>query len=313
MSNEFPIYQVEQVDRAKVNTRSDSEGRFYKYWCSHPQLGRCLFKAAAPDGFTLEERRLDWSEKVAAELGKLMGLPIAKTELALGFSQEIESYISGTLSLDYTPVNAQIISGRRFLSFTDPLYDSNKPDGSDSYNVENVLFFLEQNSVGLPLDWIPPNGVKTGADLIVGYLLFDAWLSATDRHDENWELAMLEDGYRLCPTFDHGDCLGTKLSDQEIAIEDFGCPKLAESSWWKNQIVEGHVDTTEISTTEAFTIASELRPLAAQAWLKCLSQVKDTDVIQIFDQIPLTVLTTERNRFANGLLKFNYQQLILSR
>jgi hypothetical protein len=94
MSDEFQIYQVEQANRAKVNTRSDSEGRFYKYWCSHPQLGRCLFKAAAPDGFTVEERRLDWHEKVAAELGKLLGLPIARTELAVGYVQELETYES---------------------------------------------------------------------------------------------------------------------------------------------------------------------------------------------------------------------------
>jgi hypothetical protein len=72
MRDEFLIYQVEQVDRAKVNTSSDSEGRFYKYWCSHSQLGQCLFKAAAPDGCTVEERRFDWYEKVAAELGILV-------------------------------------------------------------------------------------------------------------------------------------------------------------------------------------------------------------------------------------------------
>jgi hypothetical protein len=259
MNGEFPIYQVEQADRAKVNTRSDSEGRFYKYWCSHPLLGRCLFKAAAPDGFTVEERRLDWSEKVAAELGKLLGLPVAQTELAVGFSQELGKYISGTLSLDFTPRNAQIISGRRFLSFFDPRYDSYQLDGSDLYNAENVLFCLEQNAVGLPGNWIPPRGVKSGADLMVGYLLFDAWLSATDRHDENWELAMLEDGYRLCPTFDHGDCLGTKLSVQEIASGDLGCPKLAESSWWKNQMLDGQVDAVEVSTAEAFVSAAELK------------------------------------------------------
>jgi hypothetical protein len=142
VSDQYPIYQIEEIETNFSNSGIDSEGRFYKYWCRHPKLGRCLFKAAVPDGFTVEERRLDWSEKVAAELGKLLGLPIAQTELAIGFSQELGAYIPGTLSVDYTPPNAQIVSGRRFLSITDPLYDSNKFDGSDSYNVDNRLVAL---------------------------------------------------------------------------------------------------------------------------------------------------------------------------
>jgi hypothetical protein len=310
MSNEFPIYQVEQVNRAKVNTRSDSEGRFYKYWCSHPQLGRCLFKAAAPDGFTVEERRLDWHEKMAAELGKLLGLPIARTELAVGYVQELETYISGTLSVDYTPMGGQIMSGRRFLSIADPSYDVEQFDGADSYNVGNVLSRLQENSVGLPMGWIAPLAIEDGVDLMVGYLLFDAWLSATDRHDENWELALLEDGYRLCPTFDHGDSLGAKLSLEEIRGRDFGSAKLIESCWWKNLLVGGQVSAVEISTAEAFAIGAEFRPLAARVWLERLGLVDAGDIQRIFERVPMVVIDAERNQFAIELLEFNRQKLL---
>jgi hypothetical protein len=315
MSDEFQIYQVEQANRAKVNTRSDSEGRFYKYWCSHPQLGRCLFKAAAPDGFTVEERRLDWHEKVAAELGNLLGLPIARTELAVGYVQELKTYISGTLSVDYTPNGGQIMSGRRFLSIADPSYDVEQVDGADFYNIENILSRLQENSVGLPLNWIPPSApmaIETGADLMVGYLLFDAWLSATDRHDENWELALLEDGYRLCPTFDHGDSLGAKLSLEEIRGRDFGSAKLVESCWWKNRLVGGQVSAVEISTVEAFAIGVKLRPLAARVWLECLDSVDAGDIQRIFEQVPTVVVDAERSQFAIDLLEFNRQNLLKS-
>jgi hypothetical protein len=310
MSNEFPIYQVEQVNRAKVNTRSDSEGRFYKYWCSHPQLGRCLFKAAAPDGFTVEERRLDWHEKVAAELGDLLGLPIARTELAVGYVQELETYISGTLSVDYTPMGGQIMSGRRFLSIADPSYDVEQFDGADSYNVGNVLSRLQENSVGLPVGWIAPLAIETGADLMVGYLLFDAWLSATDRHDENWELALLEDGYRLCPTFDHGDSLGAKLSLEEIRDRDFGSARLIESCWWKNLMVGGQVSAVEISTAEAFAVGAEFRPFAARVWLERLDLVDAGDIQRIFERVPTVVIDTEKSQFAIDLLEFNRQKLL---
>jgi hypothetical protein len=310
MRDEFLIYQVEQVDRAKVNTRSDSEGRFYKYWCSHPQLGQCLFKAAAPDGFTVEERRFDWYEKVAAELGKLLGLPIARTELAIGYIQELETYISGTLSVDYTPTSSQIMSGRRFLSIADPSYDVGQVDDTDFYNIENILSRLQENLVGLPVGWTLPMAIKDGADLMVGYLLFDAWLSATDRHDENWELALLEDGYHLCPTFDHGDSLGAKLSLAEIRGSNFGSAKLIESCWWKNRLVGGRVSAAEISTAEAFVIGAELRPLAARVWLECLDAVDADDIQRVFEQVPKVVVDAERSQFAIDLLEFNRQNLL---
>jgi hypothetical protein len=52
MTSQFPIYRIEPENRSGANTRNDSEGRFYKYWCHHPQLGRCLFKACSPDEFS---------------------------------------------------------------------------------------------------------------------------------------------------------------------------------------------------------------------------------------------------------------------
>jgi hypothetical protein len=307
---EYPIYQVEQVEANLSNSGIDSEGRFYKYWCSHPQLGRCLFKAAAPDGFTVEERRLDGHEKVAAELGNLLGLPIARTELAVGYVQELETYISGTLSVDYTPTGGQIMSGRRFLSIADPSYDVEQFDGADSYNVENVLSRLQENSVGLPVGWIAPLAIEDGADLMVGYLLFDAWLSATDRHDENWELALLEYGYRLCPTFDHGDSLGAKLSLEEIRGRDFGSARLIESCWWKNLMVGGQVSAIEISTAEAFAIGAEFRPFAARVWLERLNLVDVGDIQRIFERVPTVVIDAERSQFAIKLLEFNRQKLL---
>jgi hypothetical protein len=306
----FPIYRVEPKDRYGTNTGVDGEGRFYKYWCNHPELGHCLFKAASPDGFTPRERRWDWSEKVAAELGKLLGLPIARTELAIGYAQELGGYIDGTLSVDYTPMNGQVMSCRRFLSIVDPLYDVESLDGLDAYNVENVLHYLQAHSVSLPLNWNPPVGIENGADVMVGYLLFDALISATDRHDENLELAILEEGYFLCPTFDHGDSLGVKLLAESRSIENLQDPKLVESCWWQNFTIDGRVETVEISNIEAFNIAAELRPMAAIIWLKMLTQIKTDDIHAIFEQLPTERVDKVTSQFTIDLLDFNLQNLL---
>jgi hypothetical protein len=306
----FPIYRVEPKDRYGTDTGVDTEGRFYKYWCNHPELGHCLFKAASPDGFTPRERRWDWSEKVAAELGKLLGLPIARTELAIGYAQELGGYVDGTLSLDYTPMNGQAMSCRRFLSIVDPLYEVESLDGLDAYNVENVLHYLQTHSVGLPLNWHPPLGIENGADVMVGYLLFDALISATDRHDENLELAILEAGYFLCPTFDHGDSLGVKLLAESRSTGNLQDPKLVESCWWQNLTVEGRVEAVEISNIDAFNIAAKLRPMAAIVWLKMLTQIKTDDIHAIFEQLPAERIDKVTSQFTIDLLDFNLQNLL---
>jgi hypothetical protein len=310
MSQKFPIYRVEPAYRSIAITQSDSEGRFYKYWCNHPQLGSCLFKAAAPDGFTPEQRRLDWSEKTAAELGKLLELPVARTELAIGFDRERQMYIPGTLSANYIPSGGQAISGRRFLASVDPLYDVERFDGIDLYNVENILRHLQENFVGLPREWSPPIGIETGADLMLGYLIFDSWLSATDRHDENWELALLDDGYRLCPTFDHGDSLGVNLSDRERETRNFDQFKLTQSCWWNNSVIDGAVESLEITTADAFAIGATLRSDAAKIWQEKLAVITPEQIDGIFARIPDEIITPIMDEFARELLVYNQEKII---
>jgi hypothetical protein len=310
MSNQFSIYQVEPGYRSGAKTKQDSEGRFYKYWCQHPQLGLCLFKAAVPDGYTAAERSLDWSEKVASELGKLLGLPVAQTEFAIGYAIERSAYISGTVSVNHS-LATQVISGRRFLSLVDPLYDIEQPDGVDPYNIENVLYHLETNAVGLPPNWNPPQYIETGGDLMLGYLMFDAWLSATDRHDENWELAILDDGYVLCPTFDHGDSLGVKLSPQERLLGSFNLPQLTESCWWQTKEIDDRLETVEITTLEAFTNACQINPIAARSWQQKLTAITPAQINEIFDRIPEERITPTAAKFAIDLLEFNQQELLL--
>jgi hypothetical protein len=309
MSDQFSIYQVEPEYRFAAKTKQDSEGRFYKYWCQHPQLGLCLFKAATPDGYTSAERSLDWTEKVASELGKLLGLPVAQTELAIGYAIERSEYISGTVSVDYSSAT-QAISGRRFLSLVDPFFDIEQLDGADQYNIENILYHIEANLVGLPSKWNLLPEIKTGGDLIVGYLLFDAWLSATDRHDENWELAILDDGYVLCPTFDHGDSLGVKLSPQERLLGSYDLPQLTESCWWQTKEIDGRSETIEITTLEAFNNACQIKPIVARFWLQRLAAITLTQIEEIFDRIPEGRVTPTAARFAINLLEYNRTKIL---
>jgi hypothetical protein len=132
--NNFPIYRVERDPRKLDTNERDSEGRFFKFWCEHPELGQVLFKEATSEQFSTSQRRFDWSEKVAAELGKLLGLPIAQTELAIAFFPEQQKYVEGTVSVDYRSGEERVISGRQFLSLVDPDFDRIPASSGDPFD-----------------------------------------------------------------------------------------------------------------------------------------------------------------------------------
>jgi hypothetical protein len=307
VKSKFAIYQI--GDRGDLKIEEEDNGRFDKYWINHPILGRCLFKAASPIDSKPDEQQMDWREKVACELGKSIGLPMAQTEFASKSTSEKDAVISGSISVDCTPKGSQTMSLRGFLSQVDPNYDSAYSDSyEDGYSVKNVMHHLQQHSVGLPPSWERIEGINDGADLLVGYLLLDAWLGATDRHDENLEIAISETGYTLCPSFDHGDCLGSKLtSEQQIA--DFKDRRLSESCWWQTEDINSRLETREITTIEAFNNAYQIKPIAARSWQQRLVAVTTTQINDIFDRIPEGRITPAAAKFAIDILDFNRQAL----
>ena len=52
-------------------------------------------------------------------------------------------------------------------------------------------------------------------EVFVGYLVLDALIGNTDRHEENWAVIVSESGRYLAPTFDHASSLGFLLSDPQ--------------------------------------------------------------------------------------------------
>jgi hypothetical protein len=311
MEYKFPTYEVEIGENLELS--SESDGRLSKSWVNHPSLGRCLFKVASPEGFKLEERRLDWREKVAYELGVILGLPVAQTELAEGYLMQESDRLSGSLSVDYTIENGYTISLRSFLSETDPTYDSQDSEGYegyDGYNIPNVVDCLTRNAVGLPITWEKIAGIEDGADLLTGYLLMDCWLGATDRHDENLEIALTEEGYVLCPSFDHGDSMGSKLGREERELGDLENPRLSESCWWETKRDGDRRHTEEISLDRAFMIAAAIRPKAARTWLERLFQVQHQEIEEVFNRIPEEKIGREEGEFARRLIKHNQSKLL---
>jgi len=174
-----------------------------KQWIARTETDLWLWKAATfnrrPDGSDYRKGD-DWSERVACEVGRVLGLPVAESDLAERCG---------------TP---GVIS-RRFLSHPEALVHGNEllpacddPHDRTGYTIDAVAAVLSEVDPPASKPALP-----TAMDWFVGYLVLDVLIGNTDRHIENWGVVRYAGGVRLAPSFDHASSLGFMLSDQQRA------------------------------------------------------------------------------------------------
>jgi hypothetical protein len=296
MSNLFPIYQLTKQMRLVEQIPIQLKGVLNKGWYEHPELGLCLFKEATSPRVPIPNVRNDWVEKVVYEISKLLDLPAARYEFALAWSEERQSFIPGSLSVNFLPLGAESMAGGDLLANTLPNYEAGYPL---SYSVENVLKALAQNEVGCPQNFL---GIDRATDLFVGYLTLDALCSGVDRHPNNWEVMLVNRRLDLVPSFDHGSSLGGNLSEATRAMITASgfAPNLMKSAFWNN--------TERIDPVQAFEIAVKLYPQIV--WQQRLATVTPTQIHAIFDRIPEGRITPTSAKFARMLIWHNQERIL---
>ena len=183
-----------------------------KRWLRHPETDEhWLMKDATyshrNDG-TRYRKGDDWAERVANGVAARLGLPAARTELAS--SRTSEAHRLGVISRSVLAtsqsedVEEVLIPGNQLLA--EPVTGQDR----STYTPATIRDALEGVHI--------PEGADVGLtawDVFAGYLVLDAVVGNTDRHEENW--AVLDRaGHRcLAPTFDHASCLGFQFADEQ--------------------------------------------------------------------------------------------------
>ena len=103
-------YQIYYLDPALILDEQVEDGMLRKDWYLHPALGKCLFKEAAPTQAIISDARTDWTEKVVNEITNLLGLPVARYELATGYFGKSTKLVAGVVSINCIPDNAQVLT-----------------------------------------------------------------------------------------------------------------------------------------------------------------------------------------------------------
>jgi hypothetical protein len=272
-----------------------------KFWFQDASLGSCLFKKARSG--TGE----DWSEKIAAELCKLLGLPHANCELATFNGQ------NGTVSPSFIPDGGSLSLGNEVLSQSFASYPKSESSPSQ-HTVDRVFQTLNKLELHLPQKWDPPDGITCVAEVFLGYLLLDAWIGNTDRHHENWGIILLSKSRYLAPTYDHASSLGRNLSNTErlnrLSTKDRGYSVEAFVEKALSCLYRQSSDNKPLKVHDAFCQAAQLYPQAACVWLEKLSQISSDRTLELFGRVPCQRISPVAIEFAQTMLEINKHRLV---
>jgi len=293
-----------------------------KFWYTRP-LGNggeeWLFKAAR------QKTGEDWAEKVAAELCALIDLPHATYELATWPEEKNGEWTEwdGVVTRRIEGNGERLMLGNEVLAGHVNRYpeaEDNEYNVNPRYTLDLTLEVLGDDNLNIRLiaDWPLPDEVATTPKAFLGFLLIDAWIGNTDRHDNNWGILerSTPDGpvRHLAPTFDHASSLGRELTDDErherLTTNDRNRTVEAYIERCHSAFVREEGTEETIHPTRAFYQAAQQYPAAARAWLDRLEDVQRSTVEAVFSRIPEAKISDVSIDFALRQLQLNRDALL---
>jgi hypothetical protein len=302
------MYQIVPVKPA-IDRTIEQLGSKPKFWFTDDHGRRMLFKEPKTGE--------DWAEKVACELCGVLGLPHVHYELA----EEIETGKPGVVCETCAPHPVNLVLGNELLLAADPSYPQERPRyGISEHTVEAVWRLLAVlNSP--PDPWIAnlPDGVRTAEDIIVGYVMLDAWIANPDRHHENWG-ALFDntkpEGSRLllAPSFDHGASLARGIKDtdrdERLNTKDVNRRIPAFAKRARSAFFREPINAKPLSTLEAWRAFAQCAQGAATAWVDQLRTIKSSDVEYILNKVPPHRMSRVCRDFTLQLLCENQRRIL---
>ena len=300
------LREYREVDVSDWNRKQKEElGTKPKLWLEDPATDeRWLMKYVTfnRNRCGVEYRKGDdWSERIAFGIAESLGLPAAKVELAFEDVDGRDRKL-GTVCRSVLQEGESLINGDVLMSQLDIMVSKGR---RELYTLEAICHALKAVD--------PPTGADRGLsawDVFVGYLLLDALVGNTDRHEENWSAVRPAGNHgrrRLAPTFDHASSLGFQLSDlqkkQRIESRD------------RNFTPEGWADRAKtlfarrphpIEAVEQARSFGERRQ-AVDAWISRVRKVDD--LVTVIWAVPEDRMSGISKLFAERMLRRNWSRL----
>ena len=327
--------EIETYPVVPIPTRFDARenrGTRTKFWMQiEGGTDRWLFKI--PRGNTGEH----WAEKVAAELGCLVGIECAQVELTRYVDegglehglhrmdeQEAEQREPpswfGTICKSFVPdvqledEEHYLFHGWEVLQWAVESYDTNLRFGQRDHNIKNITVAMAdlmavntQNSM--------PHWDRVLEEL-VSYALLDGLIGNTDRHHENWMIAAVvysdDMRIRVLPSFDHASSLGRELTDdrRRNILESDGVLRYLKRGRGAVYVDSKH--ERALSPLRLARLLCRWRPGFARRTLDQIASASDDEIQKTIQRVPPEFMSDMAKEFACQVVTTSKQELLRS-
>ena len=299
----YPVYQVTE---SGIDPEDEPErlGSKRKFWFRREDGVRCLFK------FPRRDFGEHWAEKVAAEVGTLIGVRCAEVQLSR-FGD-----VLGTQSPAFAEPEWLRVHGNEVMTEVIPGYDGHRATGGGDHNVRNILL-----AVG---SWAERNDLDPGVTLaeLASYAILDGLIGNTDRHHENW--MFFHDprrrSYQLAPSYDHGSSLGRELQDVSRRVSR-SRSEILSSDRVLNYLLGGgsprgvYIRSDSRQAPPPLVTAKLIcrwQPDMVRPWLDRLEGTPDCAFRDVLDRVPDEFMSPVAKDFAHRILIVSRDELLRS-
>jgi hypothetical protein len=311
----YPTFHF-RLGQERAAQSAEYMGSKEKVWLRNSRNGRLvMLKLARPGSGE------DWSEKVAFEIARRLGIPCPRVDLA----KFGERY--GVFCWDFLRRNQNQVGGRNQLSL---IHGNELLLRRDSTYPVGPGYHVSKHTIGAVMTALHGYGhrVRPGVlsatesdafSAFVGYLMLDALIGNTDRHHENWGVVSHSNATGtltwLAPSYDHASSLGRELDDRKREQRLDGSGRGTVTGYADRAISAFWADSGEqkLTTLDALEIAGRQRPVALRAWLDRLGVLPPEFLSVAVDLVPESRLSATGKRFTREVLSYNRQRLLALR
>lgn len=297
MYNVIHINQSWVVDEEWMGTKE-------KFWISLPPHSELwLFKHSRVSGDRFAGEH--WSEKLASEIAKALGIPCADVELACYNGQP------GSLSRRFRELDqgVTLVHGNEILAGAVAGYDQTKIYGHNDHTFANILAAVD---VLMP----SPESKADARIALGGLIVLDALILNVDRHHENWcvfrESEAQALSHRVGPSFDHASSLGRELAPKKLddwfrsrvldRAEKYAS-KARGAIYWNSEADRG------TNPLELVKNVHQTNPDVVAPWLERLSGLDIETLCGMLNLIPAGFIDEPCRIFTAELLRHTHAEL----
>ncbi|MHC1751338.1 HipA domain-containing protein [Humidesulfovibrio sp.] len=294
----YPIHKIPENAPSTI----EQLGSKRKFWYADNTV---LFKEGYPGSGE------HWSEVVASEICKILGVPAAEYEFAEHMGK------IGVKCNTVVPIGGRLVLGNELLNqFVDGDYEKGKTYKNSKYTIHSVvrLHRMIQMFRQNPEKTVSRSFLANPLSQFIGYIMLDALIANQDRHHENWGYIVLENTITLAPSFDHASSLGRTETEEtrkrKLTTHDERDNIKSYSLKAKSAFYLDEEQNSRVSTISAFKEFSRYNRAAARYWISKLSDISEIQLRAIFMDIPEGLISNHAMEFAIHLILINRERLL---